>query len=73
MSTQSHVVRAHAPDLAVVVVQGVRTRLSSFIERSLASREARAKREVRAILISFSAERLTEYGWSPEAIQRLKG
>jgi len=73
MSTQSHVVRTRAPDLAVVVVQGVRTRLSSFIERSIANRSARAKYEVRAILASFSAERLAEYGWSPEDINRLKG
>jgi hypothetical protein len=73
MSTQSHVVRARAPNLAVAVVESVRTRLSSFIERVIANREARAEHEVRAILTSFSAERLAEYGWGPEDIKRLNG
>lgn len=72
MSTQSHVVRAHAPDLIVVVVQSVRTRISSILERVLAHRLARAKHEVRAALTSLSAERPTEHRWSLKKIDRLK-
>ena len=73
MSTQLHVVRVRAPDLAVVVVQGVRTRFSNIIERVMAHRQARAEYEVRAVLSSFSAEQLAGYGWSLQEVHRLKG
>lgn len=73
MSTQLHVVRVRTPDLAVVVVQGVRTRFSNIIERVMAHRQARAEYEVRAVLSSFSAEQLAGYGWSLQEVHRLKG
>jgi uncharacterized protein YjiS (DUF1127 family) len=72
MSTQSHVVGARAPGLVVVVVQSLRTRMSNVIERIVAHKQARAEREVRAVLASFSAERLAGYGWPSENIRRLK-
>ena len=72
MSTQSHVVRARALDLADVVVQGIRWRISRIVERVVASRQARAEYEVRSVLNACSAQQLAEYGWSSEDIRRLK-
>ena len=72
MSTQLRAVGGAAPGPIGVLAHSVRARVISVIEHLIATKQARAEHEVRAVMASFSAERLAEFGWHPEDIRRLK-